>query len=1329
MAGSGRPRQPQPPCSISFRRQGSGWQRHGEELAGLREAQAAVAELRAQLQAAREEAAGARQRAAATEQRAEEAHAQETASLQGQLAACQEQLAAAQSQADQARQEAAQERAAAAEARSALQQSEERQQQLDSEALRLSGALRQRELELDRAACSTTALQTQLARERRTADAAVSGANADVEWLCAERAQLCALLRQAGVQVPAWASAGPSAALPGPGPEGLGGRPRTAAPSPMAPATPATPAAGPSQPPAPQPAEVAQSEGSGLLPPRGLDPEARAADGPSGSGSGVALPSAMGPGLLSQPEGSRPRQDLPETETGPLDQAPLAEIAAAAVAQLGNGPAAGAALPQALAPATEADGAGAALLARALQKDPAAGERAVQRQESEGAQREGITPRNQGTQEPWAGSASAASAGPSRSLQPGTTPLSTAPAAARAPTSLKATAARAPAAQAQPARPQTRAQTAAEGARAESAGGIGAAPPVAAPGAAAPGQGSVEDSGPQPMEGLEGGSGAQAQAALGPPAAGGASRAQGSGAQGPAGEMQGNETQEENGALAYNVQRHGICSHGASHAGLGRSSLPPGVVRHTSGRYGTTGGDGVQRHLGTGDTPEEAGRAYVRAAVQKYNAGGINRDSAHAADAGSSDGAEAGGAPVTSHAGLGLSGLPRGVVRQRNGRHLAQIVRNGKTRCLGTWDTPEQAGRAFDRAAVERYNAGKGGKLQLNYPSEWSDPAQGRPVVPRASRAQPPGAQGAAGVPASCGSQPLVAGGSVEHPEGVRGLALAAGRAEVSEDHGSPDGSPSGLSAGGGNQGGTGGLVEEAGLPGRPLRGGASQVSTPQPEGGPSSVRARRGAASGQWGDGTLEAAAGAASLLADARASISAGQPPRSSSNTGILYRGMVRGAALGSFSARIRQGRQLLELGTFSCEQEAARAYDRAAVELYNCGESRTLQLSFPSEWSDPAQGRPVVPRLPQPALKDSGPALPAAAPGTAGSGRGSEEGGGAQLMEGLEGGSGAQVQAALGPTAAGGSAGVQGPGAQDPAGAVQGSETQGLAAAVARELPLGVQRPPGGRFVALIHVQNKSKYLGLYSTPEEAARAFDQVAVQRHNEGLSRVKLRLNFPSEWSDLGVRPVVSRPTSGEGHDRGGALPGSAHAGCSRGGDGDDGGAGDEASHAGLGLSGLPRGVVRRSGGRYLAQIVRNGKTRSLGTWDTSEEAGRAFDRAAVERYNAGEGGRLQLNYPSEWSDPDQGRPVVPRVQPAQGGGPGEAGAQPGAAPGAAGSGLDGRPHAQPGPDPASGPRPAPRKRSAAQGSGGPSQGPQLGDGPGGKRGRTGPGAAEGNTP
>lgn len=53
-------------------------------------------------------------------------------------------------------------------------------------------------------------------------------------------------------------------------------------------------------------------------------------------------------------------------------------------------------------------------------------------------------------------------------------------------------------------------------------------------------------------------------------------------------------------------------------------------------------------------------------------------------------------------------------------------------------------------------------------------------------------------------------------------------------------------------------------------------------------------------------------------------------------------------------------------------------------------------------------------------------------------------------------------------------------------------------------GVYSVPSGRYMASVPINRKSKYIGTYDTPEEAARAYDKAAKELHGEFA-----RLNFP----------------------------------------------------------------------------------------------------------------------------------------------------------------------------------------------------------------------------
>jgi hypothetical protein len=69
-----------------------------------------------------------------------------------------------------------------------------------------------------------------------------------------------------------------------------------------------------------------------------------------------------------------------------------------------------------------------------------------------------------------------------------------------------------------------------------------------------------------------------------------------------------------------------------------------------------------------------------------------------------------------------------------------------------------------------------------------------------------------------------------------------------------------------------------------------------------------------------------------------------RKHAGTASIYKGVTRGqSSKGSWCARVAWGGHRLTPGTFASEVEAARAYDRLAVELF--GEH--AQVNFPEEW----------------------------------------------------------------------------------------------------------------------------------------------------------------------------------------------------------------------------------------------------------------------------------------------------------------------------------------------------------------------------------------------
>ncbi|KAG2487197.1 hypothetical protein HYH03_014173 [Edaphochlamys debaryana] len=86
---------------------------------------------------------------------------------------------------------------------------------------------------------------------------------------------------------------------------------------------------------------------------------------------------------------------------------------------------------------------------------------------------------------------------------------------------------------------------------------------------------------------------------------------------------------------------------------------------------------------------------------------------------------EAGRYKTTQVNGLNSGGkrdLPRGVVETPSSRYKAGIgIRTGgvqRTEYLGSFDTPEEAARAFDEAAIRRWQAGLVPELVTNYPPE-----------------------------------------------------------------------------------------------------------------------------------------------------------------------------------------------------------------------------------------------------------------------------------------------------------------------------------------------------------------------------------------------------------------------------------------------------------------------------------------------------------------------------------------------------------------------------------------------------------------------------------
>ena len=132
--------------------------------------------------------------------------------------------------------------------------------------------------------------------------------------------------------------------------------------------------------------------------------------------------------------------------------------------------------------------------------------------------------------------------------------------------------------------------------------------------------------------------------------------------------------------------------------------LPQGVYKRSSGKFGSRiWWDGIYRYIGTFDTPELASAAFTL--VKKDFA--VAKLSAFCADRVDAIFDEAQKKAVDLFKGFVLEkrDLPTGVCRKKSsGKFQAKVQWGGKTRYIGTFDSPEQASAAF--MSVKKHLAG-----------------------------------------------------------------------------------------------------------------------------------------------------------------------------------------------------------------------------------------------------------------------------------------------------------------------------------------------------------------------------------------------------------------------------------------------------------------------------------------------------------------------------------------------------------------------------------------------------------------------------------------------
>ncbi|KAG2487172.1 hypothetical protein HYH03_014152 [Edaphochlamys debaryana] len=474
----------------------------------------------------------------------------------------------------------------------------------------------------------------------------------------------------------------------------------------------------------------------------------------------------------------------------------------------------------------------------------------------------------------------------------------------------------------------------------------------------------------------------------------------------------------------------------------------------------------------------------------------------------------------------GKRDLPRGVFQVKSGRYRASIsIRTAgvkRSQYLGSFDTPEEAARAFDEAAIRRWQAGLVPELVTNYPPEGYPGYTGH--VGQVADAAARKAQGAAGGAEEEGEAPAKADGRGKATGArIRAAAekLKAGL-EPTEEEARVYAS---TKAAGAAAGAVFRAVAQKVAEGAPLRPeGAGRYKATQLNGMKTDGKRKR-----DLPRGVFQVKSG------------------RYRASIGIRTAGVCR----------------VEHLGLFDTPEEAARAFDEAAIRRWQAGLVPELVTNYPPEGYPGYTGH-------------VGQVADAAARKAQGAAGGAEEEGEAPAKaDGRGKATGARIRAAaeklkagLEPTEeearayaamkAGGAAtgAVLRAAAQKVAEGVPlspeegsrylASKTGGLNRGGKRDLPRGVFQVKSGRYRASISIRTagvkRSQYLGSFDTPEETARAFDEAAIRRWQAGLVS-ELVTNYPPEGypENTGhTRPVMGAAARKAQQAAGGAEEGKA---------------------------------------------------------------------------------------------------------------------------------------------------------------------------------------------